>query len=107
MTYIDIETNEFPLYIGDLVLRTGLPKEQAAAHPRYQVVESPVSPLLADDERLVVHAPVFDGVRWYQNLTTRPATEEEKRQRLEELQQLLPTNTAELNNAGAAPDVVG
>ena len=106
MMYIDIETNEFPLYIGDLMLRTGLPAEQAVLLPRYQVVESPDAPFTTVEERCVVHPVVFDGTRWYRNITKRPETEEERQRRLADVQQMSPS--AGLSSTpGTAPDVIG
>lgn len=113
MTYIDIETGEYPLFIGDLMLRTGLPEEQAMLVERYQQVPDRPLPEWEKTQRMIELPPVLTNGVWEKQFLVRPETEEEKSIRLlheAEQQALLghlygvPQDTA---SAGSAPDVVG
>lgn len=115
MTYIDTITGEYPLFIGDLMLKTGMPAEQASAEPRYEEVPEKLPPSKLPTERCIEQPPVKINGVWEKQFFVRQETEEEKAIRVEEearLQAVLaaqgqPVLNKNLEASGSAPDVVG
>lgn len=108
MTYIDTETGEYPLFIGDLMLKTNLPADAAAQVQRYQKVEDTPLPTWTKTDRLIELAPVFENGTWKKQFLVRPETEEEAADRIKREQEMTQNPFVQnLNTAGSTPDVIG
>jgi hypothetical protein len=115
MTYIDTITGEYPLFIGDLMLRTGLPEAEIFPSSRYAVVPEKVTPVPSRTERMFELPPVLVNGVWEKQFLVRQEMEAEKEWRLNEearIQAMLaaynqPVPIQNLDAAGSQPDVLG
>jgi hypothetical protein len=109
MTYIDVETGEYPLFIGDLVLKTNLSAEEAMKILRYQPVQDVPLPQWDETQRMIELPPILENGVWRKNLSVRTETQEEHDARVKHAEEMAVLNQTKntLSASGSEPNVVG
>lgn len=108
MAYINIKTNEFPLFIGDIPLYEIDWTEDQPIPDYFEEVEIDPVPVVADDETYESIPPFKYNGKWVQKHFTRKLTEEElnlsklrKEQELAKIKEMgipIPTQTVVLDD---------
>ena len=109
MTYIDVETGEYPLFIGDLMIKTSLPEDEALKVIRYKPVLDTPLPSCEKTQRIIELPPTEENGVWRKNFIVREETQEERDARIQSEDEMAISNrsTQDLTAAGSQPDVIG